>query len=171
VIQDCIRGRIEIVYQPGHPHAFTSHIYLAEVALCQPLWDPHGVLAMLKSRVQPYPSELKRAIIRSFWWETDFSIRIAHKGISRGDVAYASGCCFRCVACLMQVLFAINEQYWMNEKGAVAIADDFKLAPVHLKERVAYTFEQLNESAQGIETAIHSLQEILEECKAFVENV
>ena len=169
IIQDCIEGRIEIAYQGGHPHAFTSNIYLSEVALCQPLWDPHGVVAKLKSRVQPYPSELKRAIIRSFWWETDFSIRIAHKSVSRGDVSYAAGCCFRCVACLMQVLFAINEEYLMNEKGAVAIADGFKLAPVNLKTRVASVFEQLNESPKGIEAAIHTLQEILTECKALIE--
>jgi predicted nucleotidyltransferase len=169
IIQDCIEGRIEIAYQPGHPHAFTSSIYLAEVALCQPLWDPHGVLEKLKSRVQPYPSELKRALVRSFWWETDFSIGIAKKSIRRGDVSYAAGCCFRCVACLMQVLFAINEQYLMNEKGAVAIADGFKQAPVNLKVRVASAFERLNESPQGIESAIHTLQEILDECKAFVE--
>ena len=56
----------------------------------------------------------------------------------------------------------------MNEKGAIAITDDFKLAPIHLKERVAHAFEQLNESAQGIKTAIHSLQEILDDCKEFV---
>lgn len=170
LIQDCCEGRIEIAYQSGHPHAFTSAIYLAEVALCQPLWDPHGVVATLKSRVQPYPLELKRAIVRSFWWETDFSLRVAHKGVSRGDVSYAAGCCFRCVACLMQVLFAINEQYLMNEKGAVALADGFKLAPANLKARVASAFEQLNESPHGIETAIHLLQEILDECKDFIEN-
>ena len=169
IIQDCCEGRIEIAYQGGHPHAFTSAIYLAEVALCQPLWDPHGAMTQLKSRVQPYPPDLKRAIVPSFWWEKDFSIRIAHKSVSRGDVSYAAGCCFRCVACLMQVLFAINEEYLMNEKGAVATANNFKLAPANLKKRVALVFEQLNATPQGIETAIHALQEILDDCKNFIE--
>jgi len=166
LIADCREGRIEIVYQPGHPHAFESHIYLSEVALCQPLWDPHRTLARLKSKVQPYPLELKRAIVRSFWWESGFSIQIAHKSIARNDVAYAAGCCFRCVACLCQTLFAINEQYWMNEKGAVAIAAGLKIAPSNLRERVEAAFTHLNASAEGIEAAIHILEELLDECKA-----
>ena len=57
----------------------------------------------------------------------------------------------------------------MNEKGAVAIADGFKLAPINLKARIASVFDQLNESSQGIEGAIHTLQEILDECKGFIE--
>ncbi len=69
----------------------------------------------------------------------------------------------------MQVLFAVNEQYLMNEKGAVAIANDFKLAPVNLKARVAHVFDRLDESPERIEAAIHTLQEILDECRPFVE--
>ena len=45
IISACQNGRIEIAYQPGHPHAFTSAIYLSEIALCQTLWDPHGTVA------------------------------------------------------------------------------------------------------------------------------
>jgi hypothetical protein len=83
-----------------------------------------------KERAQPYPPRLKRAIVDAFWWEVDFSLKNAHKSSSRGgardgDVAYAAGCCFRAVACLAQTLFAINEQCWMNEKGAVALVAGF----------------------------------------------
>ena len=50
VIEACQAGRIERVYQPGHPHAFISAIYMGEVALCLVLWDPENVLAGLKRR-------------------------------------------------------------------------------------------------------------------------
>ncbi len=56
IIEACRDGRIEIAYQPVHLHPFTSSIYLAEVALCQPLWDPRGSLARLKERARPYPA-------------------------------------------------------------------------------------------------------------------
>ncbi len=169
VIADSCEGRFEIAYQPGHPHAFESYIYLSEVALCQPLWDPHGTVARLKGKTQPYPPRLKRAIMDAFWWETDFSLKIGQKSMSRGDVAYAAGCCFRCVVCMAQTLFAINEQYWMNEKGAVALASGFQASPAHFNERVESAFEQLKGSAQAIGAGIETLQALVDECGKWVE--
>jgi hypothetical protein len=83
VMRNAIDGRFEMVYQPGHPHGFPSYIYLSEVALCQPLWDPHGTLWDLKSSTQPYPTRLKRKIIDKFWWEADFSLNNAEKSVKR----------------------------------------------------------------------------------------
>lgn len=168
VILEAIDGRVEIIYQPGHPQGFASFIYLSEVALCQPLWDPHGTIRHLKGRTEAYPPLLKKAIINTFWWETDFSLKAAEKSIKTGDVAYAAGCCFRCVACLAQTLFAVNEQHWMNEKGAIALAAGFKISPPHLKERIELAFEQLNHSPEAISTGINTLYKVLEDCKSFV---
>jgi predicted nucleotidyltransferase len=168
IIDDCRDGRIETVYQPGHPFGFVSSIYLAEVALCRPLWDPYGTIEKLKTRVSPYPPGLKKAIVDSFWWEVDFSLGIAQKSVSRGDVTYAAGSCFRSATCLMQVLFAVNEQYWMNEKGAVALADGFAKVPPRLKERVECAFSQLNSSGQSIAEAIQSLREVAGECEGWI---
>jgi hypothetical protein len=139
------------------------------VALCQPLWDPQGTIARLKALAQPYPAGLKRAIVTAFWWEVDFALKNAHKSASRGDVAYAAGCCFRAVACLAQTLFALNEQYWMNEKGAVALAAGFSLAPVNFQERVAHAFDLLNHEPQAIAAALAILEELMEECRPWME--
>jgi len=49
VIADCHTGRISMDYQPGHPHGFCSAIWMGEVALCQSLHDPQGVIAQLKA--------------------------------------------------------------------------------------------------------------------------
>lgn len=171
VIAESCEGRFEIAYQPGHPHAFTSTIYMSEAALCLPLWDPSSVIAGLKERTRPYPPRLKRAIVDAFWWEVDFSIKIAHKAVSRRDSAYAAGCCFRGVACLAQVLFALNEQYWMNEKGAVALAAGFPIAPAQLNERVEQVFAQLNGSPGGIAAAIDTLEALEDECGKLVQLV
>jgi predicted nucleotidyltransferase len=168
IIKDCREGRIEKVYQPGHPFAFISSIYLAEVALCQPLWDPHKAVANLKVQVIPYPSGLKNAVIDSFWWEVDFSLGIAKKSIARSDVTYAAGCCFRAVNCLLQVLFAVNGQYWMNEKGALAIADGFEKSPARLRDRVEEVFGRLNKSGESIAGAINLLQDLAGECEMWV---
>ena len=168
IINDCREGQVEKVYQPGHPFAFVSSIYLSEVALCRPLWDPHGTIEKLKTHVIPYPPRLKKAIIDSFWWEVEFSLGIAQKSISRADVTYAAGCCFRAVNCLLQVLFAINEQYWMNEKGALALADGFQTSPVRLRERVEDAFSQLAHSGTSIAAAIDILREVAVDCEKWV---
>jgi predicted nucleotidyltransferase len=168
IIDDCRDGRIETVYQPGHPFGFVSSIYLAEVALCRQLWDPYGTIEKLKTRVGPYPPGLKKAIVDSFWWEVDFSLGIAQKSIARGDVTYAAGSCFRAVTCLMQVLFAVNGQYWMNEKGAVALASGFEKAPARLKERVEGAFTQLSDSGESIAAAIQALRDVAGDCYGWI---
>jgi len=83
VIEACLAGRIERVYQPGHPHAFVSAIYMGEVALCRVMWDPENVLAGLKRRCEPYPPALGEALIRSFFWEARFALENAAHGRRR----------------------------------------------------------------------------------------
>jgi hypothetical protein len=54
-----------------------------------------------------------------------------------------TGCAFRAIACLCQTLFALNGVYLLNEKGAVAAADGFALAPSGFAARVAAVFADL----------------------------
>ena len=159
-IEACCAGQVEIVYQPGHPHGFVSSIYMAEVALGQILWEADGQLSALKRRTRPYPEMLKKALLQKFAWEIDFSLAIARKAIERADVAYSAGCCFRCVACLLQVVFALNEQYWMNEKGAVALADTFPIRPEMLRARIEKAFTLLAADRPLLEEAIAVLEEV-----------
>jgi predicted nucleotidyltransferase len=160
VIGDCHAGQITIDYQPGHPHGFVSSIYMGEVAICLPLHDPYNVLDALKAKTTPYPIQLKQATINTFAWEISFSLFIAQKAIARGDVAYAAGCCFRSVACMNQVLFALNEEYLLNEKGAVAVANSFALCPQNYQQRVESVFALLAADAKSITDAIAILEGI-----------
>jgi predicted nucleotidyltransferase len=110
VIDDCRLGKITIDYQPGHPHGFVSSIYMGEVAISLSLSDSHGVLAALQAKTKPYPTELQKATIDTFAWEISFSLLVGKKSIARGDITYAAGCCFRSIACMNQVLFALNHE-------------------------------------------------------------
>jgi len=137
VIEACRAGRIERVYQPGHPHAFVSAIYMGEVALARVLWDPDQVMAPLKRQCTPYPPALAEALIRSFLWEARFAIENALHGRGRDDPAYVAGCGFRCVACLNQSLFALNGVYLLNEKGATQAVEKLSRHPADFAARVA----------------------------------
>jgi hypothetical protein len=168
IIDDCLNGKVEIYYQPGHPHGFVSSIYLAEAAICQPLWDPEGLVLELKSKVQPYPDLLQRALIEKFGWEIDFSLSIAKKSIERADVTYAAGCFFRGAMCMLQVLFAINKTHWLNEKGALAIADLFTVKPAMLKSRVEESFRFVEANPHSMHKAIAKLEDLSRDVSALM---
>jgi hypothetical protein len=136
VIEACHAGRIERVYQPGHPHAFVSAIYMGEVALARVLWDPESVLAPLKRQCNPYPPALAEALIRTFLWEAKFAVENALHGRGKDDPAYVAGCAFRSVACLCQSLFALNGVYLLNEKGAAPAVEKLPRHPADFAARV-----------------------------------
>ncbi|WP_375514785.1 hypothetical protein [uncultured Nostoc sp.] len=177
VIDDCHIGRITIDYQPGHPHGFVSSIYMGEIALCQALYDPDGVLEGLKAKTKPYPVGLKQATIDTFAWEISFSLLVAKKAIARNDVVYAAGCCFRSVACINQVLFALNEDYLLNEKGAMpaagyanAVANRFAVCPQDYQQRVERAFALLATDAKSITEAIAIIEAIEDDLSQWYGN-
>jgi hypothetical protein len=132
------------------------------------LWDPHGRVAAMKRRTQPYPDALRTAIIRQFFWEAEFSLIGARKGVARRDVAYVAGCCFRCVACFLQALFALNGEYWLNEKGALGLADGFTMAPARLAERVTAIFSGLAVEESRLAETANALAILVEETRALL---
>jgi hypothetical protein len=135
IIRDCCEGRVSMDYQPGHPHGFCSAIWMGEVALCRSLSDPSGALAVLKAMTVPYPEKLGQALIGRFQWEVLFSIQNAEKAAPGGDQAYIAGCAFRSLACAAQALFALNQRYLTNEKGALVAAARLPLTVENLAER------------------------------------
>jgi hypothetical protein len=161
-------GQIEFVYQPGHPLGFASYIYMSEIAVCRAYWDPQGAIAELKRQTVPYPPRLKEAIIGKFWWEADFSLQIARNALARGDVAYVTGCCFRSVGCLLQTLFALNEQYWLNEKGATAMAAGFPQGASRVQARIDAAFAQLTAAPAALTAAVEILAALLDEVAPLV---
>jgi hypothetical protein len=71
---------------------------------------------------------------------TYYSQMLAEKSILRDDVYYVSAHLVRSISALNQVLFALNEQYCINEKKAVKMIDGFPISPEHYKEKVDTIF-------------------------------
>lgn len=143
VIADCRAGRITMHYQPGHPHGFCSAIWMGEIALCEPLYDPEGIIAALKRLTVPYPEELRRALIQRFQWEVLFSIENGELAILRGEQTHIAGCAYRSLCCIAQVLFALNGRYLINEKAALDEAAAFPLTISTLKHRIAQVWQKI----------------------------
>jgi predicted nucleotidyltransferase len=163
-IDDAHAGKVERFYQPGHPHAFLPTIYMGEVAHGRLLHDPAGALAALQARTRPYPAALAHAIRERFEWEAGFALANAHKSLDCRDVSYLAGCAFRAVACLCQVLFALNGAWLLNEKGAVAAVDGFERKPADFGARVAAAHADLGADAHAV--ALARLEALVSETAA-----
>jgi predicted nucleotidyltransferase len=153
-IQACLEGKVTIDYQPGHPHGFVNSIYMGEVALCRILWDPQGLVTKLKVKSLEYPAALCKGIVSAFMWEAAFSVVNAEKAVSRRDIAYAAGHLYRAVSCMTHVLFALNERYLINEKGAVSCVSGLTIVPDGFERNVVRAFTVLSAEESGLEQAI-----------------
>lgn len=147
IMESCRAGVVSMDYQPGHPHGFCSAIWTGEIACCLPLHDPRELIARLKSAALPYPRLLRDALIRRFQWEILFSIENAELAIARDERTHVAGCAYRSLACIAQVLFALNERYLINEKGALSEAARLPLTIPHLDEQAREVWRLIGNGA------------------------
>jgi predicted nucleotidyltransferase len=166
VMRDCQNGRVTMDYQPGHPHGFCSATWMGEIALCQPLHDPEGVIAELKAMTVPYPEPLQTALIGRFLWEALFSIENGETAMPRNEQTHIAGCAYRALCCIAQVLFAMNGRYLINEKGALDEAASFPLAIDKMRERVANVWMEIGRSHYPV--SFHELRRMDRELKALL---
>jgi len=163
VMRACEIGGVLVAYQPGHPHGFCSAIWMGEIAYCQPLHDPKGIIAQLKSIALPYPQALRRTLILRFQWEILFSIENAELAAARNERTHVAGCVYRSLACIAQVLFAQNERYLINEKGALQEAAFLPLTIPHLAQQADEIWQLIG--AGAFEPACKALREIDQQLK------
>lgn len=136
VFDECLAGVVTCDYSLGHPHGFHNHYYLGEVHYGVPLSDAGSVVRDLKARLTPYPRKLRQALVEKYLYDAGFMLDVGHKSAPRGDVLHATGCLFRGAAALVQVVLALNQQFTMNEKQAVAATRMLPIAPVAFAERL-----------------------------------
>ncbi|WP_342732980.1 nucleotidyltransferase domain-containing protein [Bradyrhizobium sp. B117] len=168
VMASCQAGVVTMDYQPGHPHGFCSAIWMGEIACCQPLHDPEALIARLKSAALPYPQPLRCALIRRFQWEVLFAIENAELAIARDEWTHVAGCAYQSLACVAQVLFALNERYLINEKGALGEAARLTLTISHLNEQTKEVWRLIGDGAFA--SACDVLREIDRQLKALTQS-
>jgi hypothetical protein len=142
---------------------------MGEIALCQPLHDPDGIVADLKERCSPYPEPLRDALIRRFRWEILFSIENAEIAASRAEQTHIAGSTYRALACVGQVLFALNQRYLINEKGALEETTSFPVTVPNLMERAAHVWRLIG-SAQ-FRSAFAILRAVEQELRATAKQI
>lgn len=170
VIDDCLNGKISSNYQTGHPHAYLNAMYMGEVAICKVLFNPENKISDLKAKTMPYPENLKNAIIAWYMFEASFSSMIAKSNIDKDDISYVCGHCFRSISSINQVLFALNNEYCINEKKAVKMIDTFKIKPQDYKLRIDEVITLISSNESNTRRGIEILEELVNETKVLSEN-
>ena len=170
VIDECLQGNVSAHYQTGHPHAYLNVMYMGEIAICQILSDPTGQIAKLKAKTVPYPKAVKDAIIGYFLFEASFSLMFAEKNVDKDDISYVAGHMFRSISCLNQVIFAINEQYCINEKKAVRMIERFRAKPRNYKQRIDDIITSIGTDQESSKQAVQMLRELVSETEGLVKD-
>ncbi len=170
VIDECLAGKVTTHYHAGHPHAYLNVIYMGEVAVCKILAETTNQVSALKAKTRPYPKALKEAIIGYFMFEAPFSLMLAKGYSGKDDVSYVAGHCFRAVSCLNQALFALNEEYCINEKKAVRMIEGFNKKPRDYKGRIDKVFTLLSADKESTRQGVEILQELVDETETLVKD-
>lgn len=137
VIEEGRQGVWRHDYDQQPPYGFRSGVYFGEIFICVPLHDPDGEIARLKQSVAEYPQALKDCIVQKSLWGAEFSLAFSRTFGRSADIYNAVGCMTRVAQFLVHALFALNEEYFVSDKYASRILEQFALRPCDFTARLA----------------------------------
>jgi hypothetical protein len=157
VIDEGHRGVWRHDYDQQPPYGFRSVVYFGEIHVCVPLYDPEGEIARLKLLVSEYPAVLKDRIVQDSLWGAEFSLLFCRNFAEMADIYNAAGCMTRAAQFLVHALFALNEQYFVNDKSAGQLIDNFQLKPHRFTSRLAGVLASVGGNSVDLNTSIELL--------------
>ena len=163
VLDEGVRGVCRHDYDQQPPYGFRSVVYFGETKHCVPLYDPEGKIAELKSLVAVYPERMKNAITRESLWGAEFSIWSCEGFTATANVYNAVGCMARVAQYLVQALFAINEEYFMNDKHVDRSLAGFTRVPIDCAARLTAILSRPGRDARELRESLDSLSRLWSE--------
>jgi len=164
VIAEAEVGQYELDYAQQPPFGFFSATYLGEIAVCVPVFDPEARLNLLKGRVADYPAALRRAVVQDYLWAAEFGLGAFARTYATRSDSYGTAACLTCaVNQLVLVLFALNREYLINGKTALAEVAEFERAPRAFGLRVQNTIAHLGASPAELVAAVESVVQLFRE--------
>jgi predicted nucleotidyltransferase len=164
VIEEGQRGVWRHDYDQQPPYGFRSVVYFGETLCCVPLLDPEGEIAKLKESVAEYPGALKRRIVQDSLWGAEFSLWLCRTYEDSADVYNAVGCMTRVAQFLVHALFALNEEYFVSDKYANRLVEQFALRPRDFPLRLARALSSAGVDPQELRRSSGLLRAMWLEC-------
>jgi hypothetical protein len=154
VIADAEAGRYEF-FAALPPFGFFGPAYLGEVAVGVPLSDAEGRIGALKLRVADYPEALRRAVVQDYLWAAELTLTaFAPKYAGRSGAFGTAACLIRAVHQLLLALFALNREYMLDDKTALADVAAFERVPTEFEPRVQQTLAHLGAGPEELDRAV-----------------
>jgi predicted nucleotidyltransferase len=163
IIDECNRGEMQWDYFQQPPYGFYSYIYCAETQMSKILYDPVGAIQKLQSKVTHYPQALKYKIINGFVWDAEFTLHVAKKSAKRDEVYFVAGCLTRIASNLVQVLYALNETYFISDKRLYKDVEQFGIKPQNFAERLDHILGDIGCDSKKLEETISLIAILLSE--------
>lgn len=168
VIDQAEGGGHELCYYQHPPFGFFSASYLGELKDSVVLFDAEGCLEPLLRRVAIYPEALRSRVVQDYLWAAKFEL---HGWVAKASVqaeAYAVAACLtRAVNQLILVLFALNREYLVSPKTALADIATLARAPRDFAQRVERALASLKtpaDRARAVDEVIALCQQTIELC-------
>jgi len=136
VIEEGCRGVWRHDFDQQPPYGFRSVVYFGETYICVPLHDPDSEITRLKKSIANYPEALRERIVQDCLWAAEFSLRFCRNFADVADVYNATGCMTRIAQYLVQALFALNREYFVSDKYANRLIDQFSSRPHDFTSRL-----------------------------------
>ncbi len=166
VIEEGRRGVWRHDYDQQPPYGFRSVVYFAETRCCVPLHDPAGVIGELKALVARYPEPLKNRIVQDCLWGAEFSMWSCSGFAASEDVVNAVGCLTRVSQYVVQALFALNEEYFLNDKHTMRILGGLRLVPVDCLRRLSDVLSRPGRDCDELQASLAGLRQVWAEVVA-----
>ncbi len=170
-LNHCNAGRIQSDYWQQPAYGFHSYMYCAETAICQPLYDPDRVIDALKAQVASYSPRLRQTILKNFLWGARFTLDNTYKAASRGEVYIVAGCLGRAIHCLVQVLYALNETYYISEKKLTTDITSFTIRPTRFLKRIAALLGAVGTTSTQLQESLDQANALYDEVSALVDEI
>lgn len=137
-IKACKQGQIRREHVVWAVMGFFNYVVLADVHTMRIVEDPHRVLARWKEDVRMYPETLRQAILQRFLREAAFWPENLHyrSAIERADIIYTTAIVQQVLHALIQVLFALNREYFPGEKNLAAALERLPIQPEAFPQRL-----------------------------------
>lgn len=138
-LQEGLAGKFEIIPATWTSNGYYTFIHLCELAFIQPVYDPDGILADYKARLDPYPPKLRKAVACTFFgractWLDNFHYLSA---IEREDIWFCGPAVMHTVLDMVQVVFALDEVWFTGDKKLVKALSALPSCPPVLLQNAA----------------------------------
>ena len=162
------RGEFDFHAQIGHPLGVPDFAYAGEVALGVVLHDPAGRLGLLQRQAELYPSALADAVVERLW-EADFLLGGLSKSVRRADPVWLGGCLFRVVMLCVHAVHSRAGRWLINEKGAVASAENLSTAPPNFAARARALLGHPGQTVAEVGRTLEAAHTLLHETRTACE--